>query len=297
VRLDHGREDAMRIRFLSVVAALALAIGAGPAGAVAPELLSYQGVLVRDNGAAVPNGVYSLRFRLFDHPTSGSQVFEQTLSTQVTNGLYNVILSNNLGYDLGDVMYQNSQLFMEVTVLAAPPAVPADITLLPRQQLASVPYAMSSDVLPTFPPPLVEADQKLHTNAANTATTATTWVYPAALQDLTLSVPSPGCVLEVDAKIVIAAPNNDRIVGALLEQKVNTGSYAAVRGPVSAWVGNQRPDTVSLSYVVENPAVGSYFYRVGTRAHDDNHSYIVSPAYGNLTSQSSLSGKLWCPES
>jgi hypothetical protein len=63
---------------------------------------------------------------------------------------------------------------------------------------------------------------------------------------------------------------------------------------VSVWVGNGRPATAVLSYVVESPAVGSYAYRVSTR-EDGDEDYIVSPALGFLGSQSMLAGKLWCP--
>jgi hypothetical protein len=289
------------MRLVPILAVLALAMGPRPAGALAPELLSYQGVLVRDNGVAVPNGVYNLRFRLFDHPTTGSQVFEQTLSTQVTNGLYNVILSNNGGYDLGDVMLQNSELFMEVTVLATPPAVPADITLLPRQQIASVPYAMAADVLLTPSPPVFTSPAtRVHTNPTNTETTADAWASVTALEGITLGVSSSGCMLEIQAEIVVSANSNGRAVGVRLDQSANGAAYAAVRGPVAVTAGNAQPSTAVLTYRISNPAVGSYAYRVVTR-EDSDQDYIVSPKLGTggsvLDSQSALSAAVWCPES
>jgi hypothetical protein len=276
---------------LQMLIAFAVGSAAGAAGAAAPELLSYQGVLLQNSSVAVPNGVYSLRFRLFDHATAGTIVFEQTLSAQVTSGLYNVVLSNNDPYDLGDVVSANTQLFMEVTVLAAPPAVPSNITLLPRQQLASVPYALGAPVPPGIfraPAPLV------HTNASNAQTTLNAWTPVAALEGLALEVPSADCVLEIRAEVVLAAPVNDRAVGARIEQKIGSESYAAVRGPVSVSVGNGRPSTAVVSYVVENPAAGSYAYRVATR-EDGDQAYIVSPTLGFLGSESTLSGRLWCP--
>jgi hypothetical protein len=294
----------MMKRLVPVIAVLVAALGAGQSLASAPEVMSYQGVLVRDNGIAVPNGTYSLRFRLFDHPTAaGTIVFEQTISTQVTNGLYNVILSNQNGFDLGDVVLQNAQLFMEVTVLNAPPSG-QNIVLLPRQQLASVPYALAAEVPATPPPPppvpaLMDADHKVHTNPNNNdSNNSTDWISVTALEGVTLDVSRPDCLLEVQAEIVVSATSNGRAVGVQIEQSVNGGAgYTLVRGPVAVTAGNQ-PSTATLSYVVSDPATNTYLYRVRTK-EDDNQVYIVSPKIGTgagaLNTQSMLSAKLWCP--
>jgi hypothetical protein len=291
----------MRKRVVPVLVALAVWVVAAPSRAVAPELLSYQGVLLQSNGVAIPNGVYNLRFRLFDHPTAAAtMVFEQTLQAQVTSGLYNVVLSNNATYDLSDILGENTQLFMEVTVMAAPPAVPSNVTLLPRQQLASVPYALIGTTEPPdpTPPPTFEAPAPLtHTNPSNTPTSNTGfWAPVFGSQGLSLDVPSSGCLLEVHASIVVGAGPNNQVVGVRIEQSTNGGaSYpTVVRQPVVVWVQQGRPNTAALSFVTENPPAGSYLFRVTTR-EDDDQSYVVSPSMGFVTSQSTLSGQLWCP--
>jgi hypothetical protein len=292
--------EAMTKRLVPVLLALAVWFVPAPSRAVAPELLSYQGVLLQSNGVAIPNGVYNLRFRMFDHPTAGMAVFEQTLSAQVTSGLYNVVLSNNGPYDLSDVLGENTQLFMEVTVLASPPAVPSNVTLSPRQQLASVPYALigTTEPPPPTPPSTFEAPASLtHTNPSNTPTNNIGfWAPVFGSQGLSLDVPSSGCLLEVHASVVVGAGPNNQVVGVQIEQSTNGGaSYpTVVRPPVVVWVQQGRPNTAALSYVAENPPVGSYKFRATTR-EDDDQSYVVSPSVGYVTSQSTLSGKLWCP--
>lgn len=142
---------------------------AASARAGAPELISYQGVLLQSGGIAVQDSVYDLNFRLYPQESGGTHVFDQTLTVQVTNGLYNVILSNNPGYDLGDVVQAHSLLYMQVTILADPAqGIPSDVVLQPRQQLASVPYALSAGESSAFDPATMhdmatggQADQRI----------------------------------------------------------------------------------------------------------------------------------------
>ncbi len=144
----------MQTKAHSLIASVALLfLLQAPATAAPPELLSYQGVLLDANGVAVADGLYNLRFRLFPQATMGTDVFEQALNVEVRKGLYNVVLSNAGSNDLGDVTSQNPQLFMEVTILADGVTILSDIVFSPRQQLTSVPYALSAPVPPPPPPP------------------------------------------------------------------------------------------------------------------------------------------------
>lgn len=280
-----------RVVLTLLAIAAAFAFGGRPARAIAPELMSYQGVLVQNNGIAVPDGVYDLRFRLFDQQTAGTVLFEQTLSAQVVHGLYNVILSSNGSYDLGDVVTQNAQLFMEVTVKANPGlGVPSDVTLLPRQQLASVPYALSEA------PGLVSAPPMLRRAVSTPISTAANWTPVQGLQGLTLDVPSAGCVIEVQTDVAVGPGTGQtaNVVGVRLEQSQNGASYAEVRGPAIVTAESSEGGTATAAYVFENPTPGSYAYRVAVR-EDSGQAFVVSPLIGALQSESTLSGKLWCP--
>lgn len=283
----------MTKRLVPILLALGLALGAGPSGAVAPELLSYQGVLLQSNGVAVANGTYSLRFRLFDHATAGTMVFEQTLSAQVTSGLYNVVLSNNGTYDLSDIVAENTQLFMEVTVLGTP-----NVTLLPRQQLASVPYALTGIPPPPPTPPTPPGTFLAEMAAFGTeaAVTANAWFNPTGLSGLDVQVPAANCVLEVTAEVSLGSDGGTDYVGVRLEQSYNAGAYTTVRGPSMTEVV-QDGATARVTYVASAPSSGTYVYRVGVREENDGDFELnpsVSPTFIGAT-QSILAYELWCP--
>lgn len=139
----------MSRRNFAVIAALVIGVAAPPAVAAVPANLSYQGVLTDGNGVVVQDGSYSLLFQIFDTPTAGAgtPVFGQELAVEVTDGLYNVILSTweqgTLGRDL-ELAFQDAApgRYMQVTIVDGPGATLDGAVLLPRQQIASVPFAL-----------------------------------------------------------------------------------------------------------------------------------------------------------
>jgi hypothetical protein len=58
-----------------------------------PQTISYQGVLTDANGKAVPDGDYSLTFKLYD-VTGGVELWSETQSVEVKKGIFNVILGS-----------------------------------------------------------------------------------------------------------------------------------------------------------------------------------------------------------
>jgi len=131
---------------LAVLALTVALLRAMPAYAAPPELLSYQGVLTLSDGTVVPDGAYTLRFGVYDTATpEGRKAFEQSLDVQVRDGLYNVILSNQGGWSLATA-FEGSPRYMEVAITSAPAGsgLTPPITLAPRQQVASVPYALAA---------------------------------------------------------------------------------------------------------------------------------------------------------
>ena len=78
-----------------IVGLLALA---SSAHAQVPQHLNHQGILTDNEGVIVPDGSYVLQFQIYDTPSaSTTPLFEQQLTTNVVNGLYNVLLSDNAG--------------------------------------------------------------------------------------------------------------------------------------------------------------------------------------------------------
>jgi len=85
-------------RMLLLVAVLAIA-GTQVAWGDSPSTLNYQGVLTDNNGVVVPNGDYSLTFRLYDSDSGGTLLWEETQLVTVTSGRFDVILGKSISLD------------------------------------------------------------------------------------------------------------------------------------------------------------------------------------------------------
>lgn len=120
------------------------------AGAV-PKLINYQGSLSDASGNPLPIGEYTLSFTIFESPTStvaiwGPQVFDGATTAghgalvPVVKGYFNVILGpvDTAARSLiGAFSSNQSERYLQITVNGGQP-------ILPRQQILSAPFAMSS---------------------------------------------------------------------------------------------------------------------------------------------------------
>ena len=99
---------------------------------------TYQGRLT-DNGDSA-NGVYDLRFVIFDSATNGSVVAKPVTNaaTAVSNGLFTVTL------DFGSGVFDGSALWLDIGVRTNGPGSPGFTTLIPRQALTPTPYAIQA---------------------------------------------------------------------------------------------------------------------------------------------------------
>jgi len=77
--------------FTTVVLVVALC---ATAFADIPETISYQGVLRDDDGNPVPDGAYSVTFRLYDVATHGTALWTETQSISVSGGILNAHLGS-----------------------------------------------------------------------------------------------------------------------------------------------------------------------------------------------------------
>ncbi|MDW8253769.1 MAG: hypothetical protein RMM58_07825 [Chloroflexota bacterium] len=107
---------------------------ASPSGitllATATSDFTYQGRLTNALGQPVPNGNYSMTFRLYDSATAATPLATATANPTVTNGLFVVSLSGFAGHVDGKDLYIGVQ-------------VGGDPELSPRQRITPVPYALS----------------------------------------------------------------------------------------------------------------------------------------------------------
>jgi len=123
-----------RAVFLVALSFLSPLLFAPVAHATPPSTMSYQGRLTDGVGINVPDGAYSVTFKLYDASTGGALLWTETQPTvAVTGGLFSVVLGS-------------------VTPLAVPfdrqywlgIAVAPDPEMAPRTPLTSVPYAMAT---------------------------------------------------------------------------------------------------------------------------------------------------------
>jgi len=103
--------------------------------AAIPHQLNYQGMLTQSDGVTpVTDGLYSIRFSIWDDLTLGSELWNETQSVQVTNGLFNV----NLGSITPLGLPFDKYYWLEIKVGADP-------KLTPRTKLTSVGYAYTAE--------------------------------------------------------------------------------------------------------------------------------------------------------
>ena len=148
---------AIAVAFISVVPPLAHGQGA------VPKLINYQGKLTDSTGAAVADGEYSVKFELFDAASAGTLVWGETRPVTLVGGIFNVALGgagsvvvpgvavNDIGF-----AFASSERYLQTTIESGP-GVAVEQTLLPRQQMTSVPFAVEASngvppgtVLPFF---------------------------------------------------------------------------------------------------------------------------------------------------
>lgn len=102
--------------------------------AQAPEIFRYQGRLV--DGTTLVNASLPMSFKLYDAPTGGSLLYEDSSSVLVVDGLYATDIGDDtVSGSLTDAL-TNTAVYLELTIDGE--------TLSPREQLASVPYALQT---------------------------------------------------------------------------------------------------------------------------------------------------------
>jgi len=127
----------------SLTCLLTLALVAGVVQAQIPQLLSYQGKLLDDLGAPVPDGPVAMEFRFYDACTGGNLLLTDTHDTvQTRDGIYGVLLGGGtltpgLESDLLSIFGNYDLICLGVTVVG-------DVEMVPRQQIVSSGFAMRS---------------------------------------------------------------------------------------------------------------------------------------------------------
>jgi len=128
------------IFILQIILIFLTLLGGISAWAVAPYV-NYQGKLTDSHGNPINNPAMDMTFSIWFDPVSediADNIFQETQTVEVVNGIYNVQLGINSG-GLGDPINfsNNYELWLEVTVNGE--------TLSPRTPITSVPAALWAD--------------------------------------------------------------------------------------------------------------------------------------------------------
>src|SRR3989337_76851 len=97
-----------------------------------PKLINFQGRLTDAGGKFVPDGNYSLTFRIYTDSTGGSAKWTEAQVVPVSKGLFNVILGSITPVPDSIFNYPNVWLGIQVAL---------DPEMTPRQRLSSLGYA------------------------------------------------------------------------------------------------------------------------------------------------------------
>jgi len=117
---------------LFTVVGLISAFVAISAHADVPDQMNYQGYLTDNAGDPVPDGNYSLTFRLYTVPAGGSAFWSEGQLVSVTGGLFDVQLGAGSPLDAAD--FDGSTLYLGIQVGGDP-------ELTPRTKIVSYGYA------------------------------------------------------------------------------------------------------------------------------------------------------------
>ena len=99
-----------------------------------PMQLSQQGRLVDSSGVAA-SGNHNLTFRLYNASTGGTLLWNETVSSNFTNGYYSVVLgSDTINNPLEDSVLESGDLYVEIEI-------DGDGPLTPRSAVTSTPFA------------------------------------------------------------------------------------------------------------------------------------------------------------
>lgn len=115
---------------LAALAVLSIPVIAASQGV--PQVLSYEGRLLKADGAPA-TGAVDIRFSLFTTATAGSAIWTEGHTVSLDDGYYSISLGEVT--PIGET-FDGSDLWLELVV--------SGTALAPRQKIASAPYALTS---------------------------------------------------------------------------------------------------------------------------------------------------------
>lgn len=144
-----------------------------------PYKMNFRGGLSTSSGVPVADGLYNMKFRIYDAATGGtlqwSEIRETTNRVQVTGGLFTTQLGDVTSLPVA--IFTNQNLYFEVE-LASPATATCSTSacasftegpMTPRNKVASAAYAMNADTIDG-----IDGASLARNDTANTFSAATT---------------------------------------------------------------------------------------------------------------------------
>jgi len=100
-----------------------------------PRLINYQGRLTDSTGVSVPDGNYSVTFRICEDSVGGNILWEEAGLVTVQGGLFSVILGSIILFP--DSLFEEPDRWLEIKVGLDP-------EMTPRSRLTSMPFALQA---------------------------------------------------------------------------------------------------------------------------------------------------------
>lgn len=97
-----------------------------------PRTVNFQGRLTDSSGKFVPDGSYSLTFRIYTDSTGGSEKWQEAQTVSISKGLFNVILGSV--NPIPDSIFNSPNTWLGIQV-------ESDAEMIPRSRLSSFGYA------------------------------------------------------------------------------------------------------------------------------------------------------------
>ncbi len=101
------------------------------------ERINFQGKLQNANGTNVSDGNYSVVFTLYDASSGGSNLWDETQTVAVADGVFQVELGS-IDTTIGSVDFNSDTIYLGVKV-------EADAEMTPRIRFTAVPYAFNAE--------------------------------------------------------------------------------------------------------------------------------------------------------
>ena len=120
----------------SIMTALLIVFAVQTTWSQIPQTISYQGVLTDNNGTPVPDGNYTLTFKLYQTATGGAAIWSEIQTVQVAAGVFNVMLGSVNAFSVAF----DRPCWLAITVGNDP-------EMTPRIPLTAAPYSLQAQTV------------------------------------------------------------------------------------------------------------------------------------------------------